>query len=246
MQYDLNCDTGEGIGNEAELIPFITAANIACGAHAGNKETMKQVVNLCLAHDVAIGAHPSFRDRQNFGRTDQIGKMLKPSDVQELVAEQVFSLQQVAKANGAVLHHVKPHGALYNRAAWDAEVGYFLCKGVAEVDPQLFLYGLSGSALKEIAEDSGLRFCQEVFADRSYRDDGSLTPRNEPGALIESEEDAIQQIEEMLLRKTVRTTSGKYISIEAQTICLHGDGAHAVIFARKLHNHLKRLIDQNV
>jgi UPF0271 protein len=134
---------------------------------------------------------------------------------------------------------------LYNRAAWDRETGSFLCEAIVEIDPSLLLYGLSGSALKEVAEGFGLRFCHEVFADRTYRDDGSLTPRTEPDALIENEEEAIQQVEEMINSQTVQTTSGKRISIQAQTICVHGDGAHAVAFACKLHHHLKRAVGLN-
>ncbi|MDB5197330.1 MAG: LamB/YcsF family protein [Flaviaesturariibacter sp.] len=244
-RYDLNCDTGEGIGNEAELMPYITSANIACGNHAGDRDTMKQVVELCVAHNVAIGAHPSFRDRENFGRIDLIGKGLKPADVQELVAEQVHILQQVVKECGAVLHHIKPHGALYNRAAWDVETGAALCSGIIDIDPELLVYGLSGSALREVAQGFGLRFWNEVFADRTYQENGSLTPRTQPGALIEEEEKAIRQVTEMLLHQTVQTALGKRISIEAQTICLHGDGSHAVTFARRLHSHLQQIIPQN-
>jgi UPF0271 protein len=242
LLYDLNCDTGEGIGNEAELMPYITSANIACGFHAGDADTMKRVVDLCIAHNVAVGAHPSFRDRENFGRRDLIGKSITPAEVHELVAEQIFILQQVVTERGAVLHHVKPHGALYNRAAWDVNTGSFLCQAIADIDPKLLLYGLSGSTLKTVAESFGLIFCHEVFADRTYQDDGSLTPRIEPNALIQNEDEATRQVIEMLLTKTIQTTSGRRISIEAETICLHGDGIHAVAFARKLHYHLKKAI----
>lgn len=243
--YDLNCDTGEGFGNEAELMPYITSANIACGYHAGDADTMKRVVDLCITHNVAIGAHPSLPDRETFGRVDLIGKSITASEVQDLVMEQIYVLQEVALAQGAFLHHVKPHGALYNRAAWDVETGYFLCQAVVDVDSKLSLYGLGGSALKGIAKSFGLQFCHEVFADRTYRDDGSLTPRTEPNALIENDEAAIAQVDEMIRFKTVSATSGKRVPIEAQTICLHGDGVHAVAFARKLHHHLKGLISPN-
>lgn len=244
MLYDLNCDTGEGIGNEAELMPYITSANIACGFHAGDTDTMKQVVDLCIAQNVSIGAHPSFPDRENFGRIDLIGKSLTPTDVEELVAEQVLLLQKIVTEQGGKLHHVKPHGALYNRVAWDVETGGFLCKAIAEINTELILYGLSGSALKSVAADFGLSFCHEVFADRTYQEDGSLTPRTQPDALIEDENTSIRQVTEMLLQKKVRATSGKRIPIEAQTICLHGDGAHAVAFARRLHQHLQQAIPQ--
>ena len=245
LLYDINCDTGEGAGNEEELMPYITSANIACGFHAGDMDTMKRVVDLCINYNVAIGAHPSFRDRENFGRNDLIGVNITPAEVEDLITEQVDILQKIVIDQGAQLHHVKPHGALYNRAAWDEETGSALCRGISVVDPNLVLYGLSGSALKKVAENFGLRFCHEVFADRTYRDDGSLTPRSEPNALIEKEDEVIKQVTEMIQSKTVKTTSGKNIPIEAQTICIHGDGSHAVDFARRLYHHLTNVIFPN-
>lgn len=246
MQHlDLNCDTGEGIGNEVEIMPFITSANIACGFHAGDEDTMKKVVDLCINYNVAVGAHPSFRDRKNFGRIDLIGKTVTPAEVQDLVSEQVYLLQKVAKEQGTVLHHVKPHGALYNRAAWDAETGFAICKAIADTDKKLLLYGLSGSNLKGIAESLGLQFYHEVFADRTYQEDGSLTPRTEPNALIEDDDEAIRQVTQMLQTKTVETVTGRCIPIKADTICIHGDGPHAVSFARKLHHHIAHIVQPN-
>lgn len=232
---DLNCDMGEGMGNEEALMPFITSANIACGYHAGDKETMKKVVDLCLQYNVAVGAHPSYADKENFGRKDLIGISLQPEDVVELVTEQINSLQTIAKACGAKLHHVKPHGALYNRAAEDALVASFICKAIKQVDANLVLYGLSGSKMKTQAEEHRIRFLNEVFADRTYQDDGSLTPRTNKNALIENTDLMLAQVFLMVKDKKVKAVSGKTIDILAETICLHGDGAHAVEFVRKIY-----------
>jgi 5-oxoprolinase (ATP-hydrolysing) subunit A len=237
---DINCDMGEGMGNEEELMPFISSANIACGYHAGDRDTMKKVIDLCLEFNIAIGAHPSYPDKENFGRTDMVGISLQARDVQNIVSEQVFILKQVAKEAGAKLHHVKPHGALYNRAAWDEEVAEYICKALISTGNRLLLYGLSGSKMKEVAAKYALDFRDEVFADRTYKDNGSLTPRTEENALIDNSEDVVSQVLEMVQNKRVRTTSGKYIPVEAKTICIHGDGKHAVEFARKIYQALER------
>lgn len=238
LSFDLNCDVGEGIGNEQQLMPYITAANIACGFHAGDADTMRQVVDLCLEHGVAIGAHPSYPDREHFGRRDLLGTAVQLQDLKGLVAEQLHILQRIARERGAALRHVKPHGALYNRAARDREVGQAICSAIREVDAGLLLYGLSGSPLQAVAAASGLQYVHEAFADRTYQDDGSLTPRTEPGALIEEEAAALRQVLELVQHKTVTTVTGKKIALAAQTICIHGDGPHAVAFARALRRRL--------
>jgi UPF0271 protein len=237
---DLNCDTAEGTGNEDSLLPFITSANIACGFHAGDEDTMKRVVDLCLQHGVRIGAHPSYRDRENFGRIDLMGISVQPADVHSLVAEQVYALQKITRERGADLHHVKPHGALYNRAARDPDVAQTICIAVREVDPALTLYGLSGSLMGEAALFYGLKFMHEVFADRTYREDGSLTPRTEKNALIDDEEEALSQALRLVQHGEVRSVNGKSVRMKAETICIHGDGKHAVHFARILHQHLRK------
>lgn len=233
---DLNCDTGEGIGNEESLLPFITSANIACGGHAGDEETAKRVIGLCLQHGVHVGAHPSYPDREQFGRVDLVGKSLQAKDLHYILAEQLFRFLALCREEGVVLHHVKPHGALYNRAARDPEVGHFLCTAIVEVCPASRLYGLSGSGLEEVAQAFGLQYVHEVFADRSYQEDGSLTPRSEANALIHDAGEAVQQVKDMVERGKVKTVSGAYIPIRADTICIHGDGANAVAFAKRLHS----------
>jgi UPF0271 protein len=232
LTVDLNCDMGEGCGNDAELMKYISSANIACGFHAGDRATMSETVELALAHDVAIGAHPGYRDLENFGRT---AMSLPLHEVFAIVAEQIEALRQVCGTHGAVLHHVKPHGALYNQAARDHELAAAIAKAVASVDRDLILYGLSGSALISEAESAGLKTASEVFADRTYQRDGNLTPRTQPDALITAGEKAVAQALQMIRSQTVTATTGETLSIKADTLCIHGDGEHAVEFAAALH-----------
>ena len=238
VRVDLNCDMGEGLDTDAAIFPFISSANIACGAHAGDADTMRRTVELALRHGVAIGAHPSYPDRANFGRADILGKPLRPEDLPVLLYEQLHRLQSICREFGVRLGHVKPHGALYNRAARDASVAALVTKAVLDFDPSLLLYGLSGSEMRLQAERDHLHFVSEVFADRTYRPDGTLTPRNEPGALIESSDHAVAQVLKMVREGLVETPGGE-VAILAETICLHGDGAHAVEFAQLIHGALK-------
>ena len=224
---------GEGIGNEALLMPFISSANIACIYHAGDEATMQQVVELCVQHHVNIGAHPSFPDRKNFGRTEM---NLPAEEVYELVEQQLIILKEITDLFDIALTHVKPHGALYNQSARDGVLAKTIARAVKDFDQQLVLFGLSGSHSIREAELLGLKTASEVFADRSYQDDGSLTPRSEPGALIEDAGKAVKQVLQMINEGTVTTVSGKTIPIIAQTICIHSDGIHAVEFAKAIHD----------
>ena len=233
---DINCDMGEGIGNDALIMPFISSANIACGYHAGDEETMKRTVKLCLKHKVAIGAHPSYPDKENFGRTDML---LPPQEVYELVISQIQLLEKIAAAAGTFLKHIKLHGALYNMAARDRHLAPVMALAVKDFNPKLVLYGLSGSHLIKEGKNIGLKTASEVFADRSYQDNGSLTPRQKPEALIEDVDKAVAQVLQMVNEGTVTSLSGKKIPIVADTVCIHGDGAHAVEFAKAIHNALK-------
>lgn len=235
MTIDLNCDMAEGIGNEAELMPWISSANIACGYHAGSEQEMKQTIELCLKHRVAVGAHPSFPDRKNFGRANM---SLSPEQVGLIVGEQLRIIDKIARQVGAKLHHVKPHGALYNMAAKDAALANAVAKAVKDFDDQLILYGLSQSVMIDEAKKMNLRTANEVFADRTYQLDGSLTPRTQPNALITDENKALQQAIRFVKEKKVSTSSGHEVSVKADTICLHGDGEHAVSFAKLIHEKL--------
>jgi len=231
MHIDINCDMGEGIGNDEAIMSFITSANIACGYHAGDEETMRSTILLAKKYSVHIGAHPSFDDRENFGRTEM---PCPPEEVYHLVYKQLVIFNKIADECEAKMHHVKPHGALYNMAARDEQLAAAVALAVNDFNPHLILYGLSNSHLISEAKKIGLRTKQEVFADRTYREDGSLTPRSEPNALIEDEEKAVQQVLQMVEQKTVTTASGKRISIDAETVCIHGDGKQAVAFAKRL------------
>jgi|SRR5579859_2828297 len=236
---------GEGMDTDAAIFPFITSTNIACGAHAGDGDTMRRTVELAMVQGVAIGAHPSYPDRARFGRVDILGAGLSPAALKDSLAaledslfEQLRSLDAVCRELGVRMHHVKPHGALYNRAARDVLVSGLICRVVAAVDASLLLYGLSGSGMSAAAAEAGLGFVSEVFADRGYRPDGSLVPRSEPGALIEDEAAAVAQVLKMVREGRVAVTGGGEVTLRAETVCLHGDGAHAVEFARLIHGAL--------
>jgi 5-oxoprolinase (ATP-hydrolysing) subunit A len=240
LVVDLTCDMGEGMDTDAAIFPFISSANIACGAHAGDADIMRRTVELALRHGVSIGAHPSYPDKANFGRIDILGKPLRPEDLPVLLYEQLHRLQSICREFGVRLRHVKPHGALYNRAAADRAVAALVTRAILDFDPSLLLYGLSGSELRKQAMHDGLGFVSEVFADRGYRADGSLVPRSEPGALIGSPDVAEAQVLTMVRGGLVETAAGN-VGILAETVCLHGDGAHAVEFAELIHGALTRV-----
>jgi UPF0271 protein len=212
----INCDLGEGIGNDAELMPYIDEANIACGFHAGDAFTMRETVALCIRHKVKIGAHPSYLDRENFGRKEI---ELSPEEIYLLVRKQVETLKKITEQAGAKLNHVKPHGALYNISAKKEAVAKAIAKAVKDVDPSLILFGLKNSHSIAAAKNIGLKTAEEAFADRRYESDGSLTPRSQPGACFTEIQDVLNQVEK----------------IKADTWCIHGDGPYAVDFAKALH-----------
>ena len=230
-RVDLNCDLGEGAGHDEELMPLISSANIACGAHAGDEATMLATIKLARQQRVAIGAHPGFADRENFGRVEL---PVTPAEVRGLVLGQTQLLLAMAAQAGARVRHVKPHGALYNMAVRDRALARAVAEGVYEADPRLVLVGLAGSRLIEAGRECGLSTISEVFADRTYRSDGSLTPRREPGALITDPGRAVAQVLRMVRDGRVTATDGSNVPITAESICLHGDGDHAVEFAHQL------------
>ena len=240
VKIDINCDMGEGMNNDALIMPYISSANIACGKHAGNRETMRETLLLAKKHGVKVGAHPSFDDKENFGRTEM---KISFADLYELVLQQVEELDLMCSFLGLKMHHVKPHGALYNMAAKNKRMATVIAMVVKTVRPDLILYGLSGSYIISEAQALGLKTASEVFADRTYQDDGSLTPRTESNALIESEEQSIQQVLKMVEHGTVTSVSGKEIKLHADTICIHGDGEHAVAFAKNIYETLKMNTD---
>ncbi|GGG49889.1 LamB/YcsF family protein [Hymenobacter glacieicola] len=231
---DLNCDMGESfgaysLGPDEAILPFVTSANIACGYHAGDPAVMRRTVRRALHQQVAIGAHPGLPDLVGFGRREMA---VSAEEAYDMTVYQLGALAAFVRAEGGVLHHVKPHGALYNMAAVNPILAEALAEAVYRVQPEACLYGLAGSALIEAGRKLGLATAHEVFADRTYQPNGTLTPRRQPDALLTDPAAAIAQVVRMVKEGRVRAQSGTDVTIQADTICLHGDGAHALEFAR--------------
>jgi UPF0271 protein len=228
---DFNCDLGEGCGSDADIVPLISSASIACGAHAGDEATMRATIRLCRDHGVAIGAHPSFEDREHFGRREL---KLDRDGIARLVQSQLARLAAIAAEENARIAHVKPHGALYNLAARDRGVADAIATAIVAFDASLMLYGLSGSQLTTAGEAAGLRVAHEVFAERAYDADGTLAPRGTPGAVIDDLDMALAQVRSLLRDGVVVARDGSRVALRADTLCLHGDRADAADFARAL------------
>lgn len=240
FSVDLNCDMGESfgawqMGRDAELMDYVSSINIACGFHAGDASVIRKTIETAIKKDVAIGAHPSFPDLQGFGRR---AMSLSAQEVFDIVLYQVSALKGICEAHGTTLHHVKPHGALYNQAAKDVNLAEAIAKAVKAIDENLIFYGLSNSFLISEAEKIDLKTASEVFADRTYQADGTLTPRSEPNALIHDTEKAVSQVLQMIKEQSVTAVTGKKVSLKAETVCLHGDGANALEFAAAIHQKL--------
>ncbi len=231
MEIDLNADLGEGCGTDEALLDLVSSANIACGWHAGGANAMRDCVRWAVQKGVAIGAHPSFNDPENFGRKEM---NLPAGDIYAGVLYQLGALSAIAQAEGGRIAHVKPHGALYNQAARDPGIADSIVSAVHDFDPSVAVFGLANSSFVAAARDAGLIAIEEVFADRGYRADGSLVPRSEPGALIDDEDDMLARTLTMIRERRVQAVDGTWVPINAQTICLHGDGAHALAFARRI------------
>lgn len=233
---DLNCDMGEGLGawtmgDDAALLDHVTSANIACGFHAGDPGTIHRTVKLALDKGVAVGAHPSLPDLQGFGRRRM---NVSAAETYDMVLYQIGALAGFATACGGKLAHVKPHGALYNMAANDWELAQAIAQAVKDFDPRLVLFGLAGSELVRAGGQAGLKTANEVFADRTYQADGSLTPRTQPDAMIHDAETAIAQVTRMLREGRVRSQQGSDVPVQADTLCIHGDEPNAVEFAKRI------------
>ena len=212
-------------------MPLISSTNIACGFHAGDPTTMRKTVDLALRHNVSIGAHPGYPDLQGFGRRKMT---MKPDEVYDLIQYQVSALKGICESRGGKLRHVKPHGALYNQAAKDRDLAAAIAAAVKAIDQTLVLYGLSGSCLVSEGQTIGLRTASEAFADRTYQKDGSLTPRTQPNALITEPAEAAKQAVAMVLDGAISAHDGAKVTIQADTICIHGDSANAVEFAQAI------------
>ncbi|MED5221738.1 5-oxoprolinase subunit PxpA [Bacillus safensis] len=240
-QVDINCDLGESfgqytIGADEQILEYVTSANIACGFHAGDPTVMRKTVRMALDKGVKIGAHPGLQDLAGFGRRPMA---ISAEEAYDLVIYQIGALSAFLKAEGSTMQHVKPHGALYNMAAENTELSESIAKAVYDVDPNLVLFGLSGSELALAGEQIGLQVAHEVFSDRTYQTDGTLTSRREPHALIEEDERAVHQVVRMVREGRVRTVQGEDIELKADTVCIHGDGSHALQFAKTITAKLK-------
>jgi UPF0271 protein len=237
---DLNCDMGEAFGNypmpnDDKLLDYISSASIACGFHAGDPNVMQTTVNAAIKKGVAVGAHPGLPDLQGFGRREM---QISAKEAYQMVLYQIGALHAFVKAAGGKLNHVKAHGALYNIAARDPSLARAIVDAVHDFDPGLILFALANSEMVIAAKKSGLAYASEVFADRTYQDDGSLTPRTQPDALIIDEQQSLNQALMMVNKQQVISTTQKVITLKADTLCLHSDGAHAVEFAKTIRENL--------
>lgn len=236
MAIDLNCDMGESfgawkMGADEQIMPYIHSANIACGYHAGDAHIMRKTVALAIQHGVNIGAHPGLNDLTGFGRRNI---PITPEQAYDIVVVQVGALAAVAKSQGAKLYHVKPHGALYNMSAHNEALASAIAQAVYDVDSSLVLFALANSAAVEVAQRIGLTVKQEVFADRSYQDNGMLTPRTQAGAMITDIQQSIEQVLHMVKDGFVITQTGTKLPIQADTLCIHGDQPGALVFAQQI------------
>jgi UPF0271 protein len=237
LVVDLNADLGEGAGHDDELLALVTSANIACGFHAGDAETMRGSIEAARNRKVAVGAHPSLFDRENFGRKEL---PVKSDEVFDAVVYQLGIFQAIAEAANVRPNHVKPHGALYNMAMRDRELANAIGRAIAQVDAKLILFAPQNSELARAGTTNGLQIAPEVFADRNYLSDGSLVPRARPDALLHDPEEAAARVIRMLREGKVRSVDGVDVDVRAETICLHGDKPGAVDFARALKSRLEK------
>jgi len=234
-RIDLNCDMGESygawkMGADAEVMPHISSANIACGFHGGDPATIRKTVRLALDHGVAIGAHPSLPDIQGFGRRPM---KISAQDMYDLVVYQAGAVEGFARAAGAKLHHIKCHGALYNMAATDDGLSEAMARAARDLG-NVMIYALSNSRMMSTVKKLGVPVLGEVFADRGYSDDGTLAPRDQPGGMIEDKAKSVQQALAMVEDGYVTSLSGKRVAVAADTLCLHGDQAGAAAFAQAI------------
>lgn len=238
---DLNCDFGEDFGvykleDISEILKYVSSVNIACGFHAGDPTTMKHAVELAIQHKVKIGAHPGYPDLLGFGRRDMD---LSPGEVYDLVLYQIGALSGYLNRYGEKLHHVKPHGALYNKAARCPETSRAIAKAVYDFSPNVKLYALANSVTVDVAKEIRLEVFEEAFIDRTYEEDGSLTSRKKENSVIADEAQALTQAFQIIREKVVTTINNKEIPMRADTLCIHGDNEHALRFVRSIYEKLQ-------
>lgn len=235
MKIDINSDLGEGAGNDEAVMEYISSANIACGYHAGDADSMHKTIQLALENSIAIGAHPGYDDKENFGRT---AMDVSPSEVKRIVKDQLETIKKIAESLGAKIQHVKAHGALYNQAAVNQEQALAIAEAVYEMDPKLIFVGLANSLMIDVAKGVGLRTASEVFADRAYTNEGFLVPRGIKGAVIHDAEICKKRVLKMLRDSVVESIDGIEFAIQADTVCIHGDNPQALELAKAIHDYL--------
>ncbi len=241
LKVDLNSDLGESfgaykIGMDADILQYVSSANIACGFHAGDPIVMEETVRLAKKAGAAVGAHPGYPDLQGFGRRNMI---CTPKEVKAYVKYQLGALLAFTRTAGIPLQHCKPHGALYNMAAKDKALATAIAEAVADVDAGIILLGLAGSAMTEAGKEAGLRVAGEVFADRAYQADGSLVPRSMPGAVIHDTEEALSRTVRMVKEGIVTAVTGETVPLTADSICVHGDNPSALAFVKAIRERLE-------
>jgi len=239
MTIDLNCDIGESYGKsapyDAAIMPYLSSCNIACGFHSGDPMTIERTIRLALQHGVAIGAHPAFPDLQGFGR--RIIHIPK-DELIAIVRYQIAALKGMTEALGGTLHHVKPHGALYNLAMKDETTAQAITEAVKSIDTQLIVYGLPNSELEKATDKTGLQYAREAFSDRAYENDGTLRARTLEGAVVHDKKQVLSQVRMLVKKGQVRTHDDQTINLKIDTLCLHSDTPDAVMLARKIHETL--------
>lgn len=239
-KVDLNADLGEGAGYDRELIPLLTSANIACGFHAGKPEMMREAVKVCKEYDVHVGAHPSFPDVWGFGRREM---KCSEEEIISYILYQLGALDAFCKSEGVKMHHVKPHGAIYNMAWRDMEVAKAIVKGIKLFDKDLILFAQSNSFLAKAGKEIGLKVAYEVFADRAYDNDGSLTSRKKDNSVLNDEEHVLERTLKMVTEGKVITYNNEELDLKANTVCLHGDNPAAIMLAQSIR---QGLIEEDV
>lgn len=238
MQIDINCDLGEGLTNDSELMQHISSCNIACTGHAGTIETIDETIALAIKNGVKIGAHPSFADVENFGR-----KLLylPANELQKSIENQLQLFVERLQLQNGKLHHIKAHGALYNASAKDKGIAKTLVNAVKNIDASVFLYVPFNSEIEQVAKESSINIKYEAFIDRNYNEDGSLVSRNEKNAVIHNKKEALKHLLEMVEKNQIKTISNKIINIKANTFCIHGDNKNAVEIITFINQQIKNL-----
>ena len=236
MRIDINCDMGESfgpwkMGADDEVMPNITSANVACGAHAGDPRVMRRTVRAAKTHGVSVGAHPGYADLQGFGRREM---QVDPAEIEDMLLAQIGALAAIARAEGVPLRHVKAHGALYNQAARDRRLADAIAAAIKAFDPSLIMFGLPKSAMVDAGVAAGLRVAAEGFADRAYEPDGSLTPRSRPGAVIHDPAVVVERAVRMIRDGVVLTPAGREIPLKIDTLCVHGDTPGAAELVKRI------------